>query len=151
MPYKNKICYPKDSEFLVEALSPFMPEMICQYFCHRAYGHENATPIENPTGAKSGTLLGWKQNISFFMINLLPAWDEIHHNGNPTKSAVINDLIATVTVKKETRGKRKKSCADRSFKTSEFVQVLMSLRNSFFQTLTVSIDTLSSLDPLQVL
>jgi hypothetical protein len=63
------------------------------------------------------------------MINHLPTWDDIHHTGNPTKSAVINDLITTVK-KKETRGQWEKSCADCSFETSEFVQVLMSLHNS---------------------
>jgi hypothetical protein len=71
MSYNNKSCYPKDWEFSVEELSPLTPEMICQSFCHRAYGHGNATPNENPTGAKSGTLLGWKKKISFFMINCL--------------------------------------------------------------------------------
>ena len=90
MSYKNKICYIKVWEFLVEELSPITPETICRYFCHRAYGRENATPIKNPTGAKLGTLLGWKKKISFFVINCLPTWDEIHHTGNPTKSVVIN-------------------------------------------------------------
>ena len=87
--YKNTICYPKYWEFLVEELSPTTPEMIYWFICHMAYGHENATPVENPTGAKSGTHLGWKMKISFFMINGLPTWDEIHQTGNPTESAVI--------------------------------------------------------------
>ena len=63
------------------------------------------------------------------MINHLPTWGKIHHTGNATKSAVINDLIPTVK-KKENQGQGEKSCADPSFETSEFVQVLTSLHNS---------------------
>jgi hypothetical protein len=93
MSYNNKINYPKDWEFSVEELSPLTPEMICRYMSFRAYGFENATPDCNPTGCKSTTLLNIKKKISFFMINCLPTWDEIHKTDNPTKSAIINDQL----------------------------------------------------------
>jgi len=95
----------------------------------RAYGFENATPDCNPTGCKSATLLNIKKKISFFMINRLPTWDEIHKTGNPTKSAIINDLIGAVK-KKETHGQGKSSCADRPFEPSKFSQVLTCLQES---------------------
>jgi hypothetical protein len=129
MCYNNKINYPKDWEFSIQELAPITPEMICKYFCFRAYGHENASPDDIPTLAKSNTLLCWKKHISWFMVNRLIPWDDIHCHGNPTRSSSLNDLIATVK-KKEARGQGKKSCADRPFETSEFIQVLTSLMDA---------------------
>jgi hypothetical protein len=93
----------------------------------RAYGFKHANPDCNPTGCKSDTLLNFKKKISFFMINCLPTWDEINKTGNPTKSAIINDLIGAVK-KKETHGKGKSSCTDRPFEPSKFSQVLTLLQ-----------------------
>ena len=106
-----------------------MLEMICRYMSFRAYGFKNATPDCNQTGCKSAILLNFKKKISFFMINRLPTWDEIHKTCNPSKSAIINDPIGALK-KKETHGQGKSSCADRPFEPSEFSQVLTLLQES---------------------
>jgi hypothetical protein len=61
MCYNNKINYPKDYVFSIEELAPITPEMICQYFMFRSYGHENAAPDDIPTGAMSATLWGGRR------------------------------------------------------------------------------------------
>jgi hypothetical protein len=125
MCYTNKINYPKDYLFSIKELAPIMPEMICQYFMFiRAYGRENASD-DIPTGAMSATLLGWKKKISWFMMNGLVPWDDLHSHGNPTRSSAVNDLITTVK-RKEARRQGKQSCADHPI---EFIQVLNSLHN----------------------
>eukprot|EP00804_Cyclotella_cryptica_P017932 CCRYP_001288-RA/>CCRYP_001288-RA protein AED:0.36 eAED:0.36 QI:0/-1/0/1/-1/1/1/0/305 len=123
MSYTNKISYPKDWEFSIEELAPIMPEMIYKWFAFQAFGKENPSPTDNPTGGKSNSLLAYKKMLSFFMVNRLPSWDEMHRHGNPTKSSIVNDLISFVK-KKETRGQGKESKADRAFEHSEFQQVL---------------------------
>jgi hypothetical protein len=129
MSYTNKIAYPKNWEFSIEELSPISPEMIYRWFAYLAFGIENPSPDDNPTKGKCNSLLAYKKMLSFFMINRLPSWDELHRSGNPTKSSIVNDLIAFVK-KKETRGQGKRSCADRAFEHSEFQQVLDSFHHS---------------------
>lgn len=108
MSYTNKIAYPKDWEFSIEELSPISPEMIYRWFAYLAFGIENPSPDDNPTKGKCNSLLAYKKMLSFFMINRLPSWDELHRSGNPTKSSIVNDLIAFVK-KKETRGQGTRS------------------------------------------
>ncbi len=60
------------------------------------------------------------------MVNHLPSWDEMHRHGNPTKSSVVNDLIACVK-KKEMHGQGKESKADQH---SKFQQVLDSFHHA---------------------
>jgi hypothetical protein len=102
-----------------------------QFFCFsfRTYGHKNAPLDDIPTLAKSNTLLCWKKHISWFMVNRLIPWDDIHRHGNLTRSSALNNLIATVK-KKEASGQGKKSLADYPFETSEFIQVLTSLKDA---------------------
>ena len=108
MSYTNNIAYPPDWEFSVEELSPITPEMIYRWFAFKVFGKEDPTPDDNPTYGKSNTLLVFKKMLSYFMINRLPSWDVVNKSGNPTKSTVVNDLIAFVK-KKETRGQGKES------------------------------------------
>jgi hypothetical protein len=105
--------------------------MIYRWFAFKVFAKEDPTPDDNPTYSKSNTLLACKKMLSFFMINRLPLWDVVNKSGNPTKSTVVNDLIAFVK-KKETRGQGKESCADRAFEHSKFKQVL----DSFHQSLS---------------
>ena len=129
MSYTNKISYPKDWEFSNEELVPITPEMIYQWFAYQVFGKENPSPEDNPTGGKSNSLLAYKKMLTFFMVNHLPLWDEMHQHGNPTKSSIVNDLISFVK-KKEMRGQGKESKADRAFEHSEFQQVLDSFHNA---------------------
>jgi hypothetical protein len=114
---------------LVRELSPLMREMICRYLSFRAHGFKNAKPDCNPTACKSVTLLNIKKKISFFIINCLPTWDEIHKTGNPTKSAIMIDLIGAIK-KKETHGQGNPSCTDRPFEPSKLSQALTCLQES---------------------
>ena len=57
--------YPKDWEFSIEELVPIMPEMIYKWFAFQAFGKENPSPKDNPTGGKSNSLLAYKKMLSF--------------------------------------------------------------------------------------
>ena len=61
--------------------------------------------------------------LSFFMVNHLPTWNEMHPHGNPTKSSIVNDLISFVK-KKEMHDKWNESKTDCAVEHSEFQNVL---------------------------
>jgi hypothetical protein len=78
MSYTNKISYPKDWEFSNEELAPITPEMIYKWFAYQAFGKENPSLEDNPTGGKSNSLLAYKKMLSFFMVNCLSSLDDMH-------------------------------------------------------------------------
>lgn len=96
MCYKNKINYPKDWVFSIEELSDITPECIYQWMAFKTFGKEDPSPDDNPTFGMANSLLADKKKLSYFMVNCLPSWDVLHRSGNPTKSAVVNDLISFV-------------------------------------------------------
>ena len=124
--------YPPDWEFSIEE-SPITPEMIYRWFAFKVFAKEDPTPDDNPTYGKSNTLLACTKMLSFFTINRLPSWDVVNKSGNPTKSIVVNDLIAFVK-KKETHRQDKESCADHAFEHSKFKHVL----DSFHRLLSLN-------------
>ena len=95
----------------------------------KVFGKEDPSPNNNPRKGMANSLLAIKKQLSYFMVNRLPSWDQMHNTGNPTKSSEVNDLISFVK-KKETRGQGKKSRADRPFEHSEFKQVLDTFHGS---------------------
>lgn len=103
------------------------PDDLCKFFCHLAYGKEQPEPADLPTSARSSTLEFYKKAISSFMPRRLKVWDEIHQEGNPTRSQQVNALIKTVR-KFEVRQQGVKSAARRPLEYDEFLNLLTFLR-----------------------
>ena len=129
MGYINSTSYPDDYEFSIEELREVTPERIYRWMCHKTYGVEEPGPDDRPLNAMTNTLKAWKKQLSYFMPNHLTPWDDMSRKGNPTRSALVNDLILNVT-RQETRGLGRDSEADRAFSDDEFKQVLTALRDS---------------------
>jgi hypothetical protein len=130
MCYTNKLNYPKDWTFSIKELSPVTPEMIYAYImAFKTFGREDPTPSNNPTKEMASTILAIKKKVSNIMVNCIPSWDVLHNSGNPSKSAVVNDLISFVK-KKATRKQGKKSGSDHTFEHSKFKQVLKNFHHS---------------------
>ena len=79
--------------------------------------------------------------LSFFMVNRLPLWDEMHQHSNLTKSSIMNDLISFVK-KKETRGQGKESKADCALSTASSSKFWIPSIMPLWQTSTANIPML---------
>ena len=130
MQYTNKIAYPKDYVFSIEELAAITPQHVHAWFCYKTFGKDNYEPGDKPMFAMQNAIKGWKKHISFFLNAITnQPWNDQLKTGNPTKSTIINDLIAIVG-QKETRGLGLPSNQDRTFKPHELVQILDTLRSS---------------------
>jgi hypothetical protein len=72
-----------------------------------------------PTEAQSSSLLYWKKALSSYMPNRLMTWNVAIQQGNPTKSAEVNNLIKKVK-KCEVRHVGAPSKARRAAKMDEY-------------------------------
>ena len=61
-----------------------------------AYGTPDPGNDVTPMEAQSSSLLYWKKALSSYMPNRLMTWNVATQQGNPTKSAAVNDLIKKV-------------------------------------------------------
>lgn len=111
--------YPLDHQYTNDELLAITPGDICQFMCLMVYNKPTPTRADKPIYGRKNTLLYVKKALSYFMVNSLPQWDEQRKWGNPTKSKLVNKLIAVVK-KEEVRGQGKKSSADRPFEPEEF-------------------------------
>ncbi|ETP00324.1 hypothetical protein F441_22259 [Phytophthora nicotianae CJ01A1] len=96
MSFKDGVNYSADMNFSEQARLNITPELLCRWMNHRAYGSEQPTKDMKPTHARSSTLELYKKAISSFMPRLTIPWDNVRHEGNPTRSEAINQLIKTV-------------------------------------------------------
>ncbi|ETI52765.1 hypothetical protein L915_04047 [Phytophthora nicotianae] len=96
MSFKDGVNYPADMNFSEQARLNITSEQLCRWMNHRAYGSEQPTKDMKPTHARSSTLELYKKAISSFMPRLTIPWDNVRHEGNPTRSEAINQLIKTV-------------------------------------------------------
>jgi hypothetical protein len=85
--------YPYDHQFSTEDLLAIRPIDICHWLCLMAYNNPTPSRDDRPTKSNRNTLLYHKKAISYFMTNNLPAWDEQHQFGNPTKSRIVNQVL----------------------------------------------------------
>ncbi|ETM43546.1 hypothetical protein L914_11065 [Phytophthora nicotianae] len=86
-----------------------------------------------PTHARSSTLEFYKKAISSFMPRLTIPWDNVRHEGNPTRSEAVNQLIKTVK-RFEVRREGVLSSARRPIEYDEFRDLLTLVRNDGKQT-----------------
>ena len=96
--------------------------MVYRYLALKAYGTPNPQTSDNPLLGRSSSLCYYKKAISYWM-PFTCDWNESTKTGNPTKSKLVNNIIAAVK-KKETRGIGKKSKACRFFTAMEFEQIM---------------------------
>jgi len=126
----NKINYPMDYQFSVQELSRVVPDDIYRWMCFKVYGTEEPGRNEKPIYGTSNSLATYKKHLSYFFNAVqITAWNAVSKTGNPSRSVIVNDLIALVK-KKECRGLGKESQADRAFEKSEFKQLLDILMSS---------------------
>ncbi len=103
MTFLDNEAYPPDQNFSVEGLCHICADDVANYLKWKAFGEANPSQMTRPMKARSSTLADAKKAISHFIPNHRPDWDDMNLTGNPTKSAVVNDVIAKVK-KFEVRG-----------------------------------------------
>ena len=94
--FHGGIDYPANATFTREELLELGPVDIKRWLANKAYGDPdyNIRRGDRPRFARSSSLEYAKKAISFFMPNHQPPW--VNGSGNPTKSAVVNNLIREV-------------------------------------------------------
>ena len=88
--------YERDHEFTQERLLQLTPCDIEQWMKKKAYGTPDPGNDATPTEAQSSSLLYWKKALSSYMPNRLMTWNVATQQGNPMKSAEVNNLIKMV-------------------------------------------------------
>jgi hypothetical protein len=119
--------YPDDAVFTREQLLEITPVDVKRYLCMKAYNDPDPK-IDNgarPTNGRSDSLYYAKKALSKYMPHRTANW--INGQGNPTKSALVNDMIKQVK-KFEVRGEGVPSNAKRPLKQSEFRKTLSLFR-----------------------
>ena len=94
----------KDHQFTNEELFRLKPQHIYAFFANLAYGTPSPSLDDTPTLSRSATLEFAKKAISSFQPDRLLPWNEQSGTGNPTRSALVNDLIKRIK-KEEVRFK----------------------------------------------
>ena len=124
----NGTSHSKDHSFTDNELYELTPEKIIRYLAFLSYGKEDPDiDTEFPTHGRSSSLEFAKKAISSFMPNKNMVWNERSNEGNPTRSADVNDFIKVVK-KAEVRKLGVPSQARRAFSTNEFWQIIARVR-----------------------
>jgi len=114
--------YPRTMEFSQEQLLQLTPLIVSRFLKKLAYGAPNPGPNDPPIHARSTHLEQAKKAISHFMPNQ-QAWVVEYGVGNPTRSAIVNQVIKDVK-KAEVRRVGRASNAKRDMKRPEFRKTL---------------------------
>jgi len=109
-------------EFSQEQLLQLTPLIVSRFLKKLAYGAPNPGPNDPPIHARSTHLEQAKKAISHFMPNQ-QAWVVEYGVGNPTRSAIVNQVIKDVK-KAEVRRVGRASNAKRDMKRPEFRKTL---------------------------
>ena len=109
--------------FCDEELYWIKPHHIARHLEHLAYGVVNPPLISTPYIRRSDGLRFMKKAISFHMPNKELQWNTQLRMGNPTKSRIVNLVIAQVALM-EVRKKGKKSGVKRDLKRVELKKTL---------------------------
>jgi hypothetical protein len=100
------VTYPKDQDFTVEELLRITPKSLVKYMCCKCFNQPEPPDTANPTEGRASSLEFYKKAISYFMPNRLLPWNEIHKEGNPTRSSQVGELIKRVKKTGKKTGKR---------------------------------------------
>ena len=111
--------YGRDRVYTAEEMNAITPDHVVRWMKLKTYGTPDPDDDANPTGARSNSLKYWKKALSFFMPNRLLGWNENRGEGNPTRCAMVNDLIKRVK-RKEARKQGAPSRTRPPMKASEF-------------------------------
>ncbi|KAG9404846.1 hypothetical protein AC1031_005057, partial [Aphanomyces cochlioides] len=118
-----------DPSFSNVSLLNITPDDVRRYFNLKAFGTVNPPPNSLPTFARSNTSKAMKKKLSFFMPRKMIPWDDIRQEGNPTRSATVNELIKFV-MKCEVRKQGVESKARRPIEFSEYMNALKVVRTA---------------------
>jgi hypothetical protein len=127
MRWKDAINYEDNEQFNDEILCSLEPDDICRWMNLKAYGVEEPDSEARPTHCRSSTLEFIKKSISSFIPRRSAPWDPIRREGNPTRSADVNNLIKKVK-KFEVRKQGVCSQARRAIEYEEFQSLLRMLK-----------------------
>lgn len=119
--------HPKDYNFSDEELFALKPDEIKRYLATLSYGMEQPSATDLPVVGRASSLEYAKKAISYYMPNRNMVWNMQTNQGNPTRSADLNDFIKDVK-KKEVRKQGKPSQARRALTEAEFRQVVKYVR-----------------------
>jgi len=116
--------------FTRQELLDIRPNDIQRFMAFMAYGdpdHNIHPPVNHrPIFCRSSTLEATKRALSYYMPHRHVPW--CNNQGNPTRSAPLNDLIKEVK-KFEVRGEGSPSKAKRAVRPNEFAHALRILRS----------------------
>ena len=82
--------------FSAERLASITADDIVHYFNFKAYGTPEPGANDFPKLCRSSTLFYQKKAISYFMPRQNMQWDDVAHQGNPTKSTAVNKVIVEI-------------------------------------------------------
>ena len=126
MNYLDSTEYPAGTTFSQERLRQITPEDLVRYLNYEVYGNE--TPADDDEAQiRSSTVEFWKKALSYFMPNRMMVWNEIAGVGNPTRYALVNQLIK-VMKRKEVCGQGQSSRALRPLNDNEARRMNMKLK-----------------------
>lgn len=128
MSFLHGTSYPKAHEFSQAVLLEITPEDIHRYFCLRAFGSQVISSKSTPKLLRDSTLQQYKKAIFHFMPNKGPSWEVRSKTGNPTKSALVNDLLARVE-SHQVRGEGATARAKQALSLEEFKKLLSLFEN----------------------
>ena len=133
--------YPNDTTFTRAQLLEIKPVDVHDWLAIMCFGIADYVIGEHkPTGARSTTLLVKKKSVSYFMPNQKPQW--CNNQGNPTKSAIVNKLIATVKLC-ETRREGAPSHVKRPLTSQEFLLMSRKLQSHSDWTMSIKYRTMN--------
>ena len=118
--------YAQNFTFSQERLTLIRPDDIMRFFNFQAFGTEDPQDDDAPL-LRSSSIAFYKKAISYYMPNRLMTWNEIALVGNPTRSAVINNMIKFLK-RKEVRGQGIESSATRPMTDDEAARMNLKLK-----------------------
>ena len=102
-----------DSDFPVALLAQITPTDIVRYLRLKAYGDPDPDPDSHPVIGRANSISYNKKALLYFMMTKSTAWNEVTLHGNPTRSAMVTQLIKEIK-RAEVRKLGKKTNAQRN-------------------------------------
>ncbi|KAI2499454.1 hypothetical protein MHU86_15038 [Fragilaria crotonensis] len=115
----------------IDLLAEVKPNDVARFLRLKAFGTADPTPDMQPHCGRANSLGQYKKAISYYVrVIKSEAWNERIQDGNPTRSAIVNDVIKRVK-KAEVRKLGKESAARRPLEPGEFEYTMSALVSRF--------------------
>ena len=89
--------YDASSVFGIDLLAAIKPNDVARFLRLKAFGTADPSPDMQPRCGRAASLGQYKKALSYYLrIIKSDAWNERAKDGNPTRSAVVNDAIKRV-------------------------------------------------------